>query len=131
MNVFVITKGSYSDYHICAVTTDPERAKRLAEIYSDRMDDACVETYDTEETPHLDPNDHLPFVVNFSQTGEVLKSSGRAAIEYPFTPGVSAGKDSLDRLAYVRVALYAPDWTTALKIAQDKRAQFLAEQAGL
>ena len=131
MIVFVITRGSYSDYHICAVTTDPERAKRLAEIYSDRMDDAYVETYDTEETPHLGPNDRLPFVVNFSQIGEVLKSSGRASIEYPFTPGVSAGKDALDRSTYVRVALYAPDWTTALKIAQDKRAQFLAEQAGL
>lgn len=131
MKVFIITKGSYSAYHICAVTTDPERAKRLAEIYSDRMDDACVETYDTEETPPMCPNGWLPFVVKFSQAGEVLKSSGRADIEGAFTPGVSAGKDFIERRTRVRVDLYAPDWATALKIAQYKRAQFLAEQAGL
>lgn len=49
MKVYVITKGSYSDYHICAVTEDKKRAKRLRVIFSDRWDKATIKEYDTEE----------------------------------------------------------------------------------
>ncbi len=35
MKIYIITKGSYSDYHICNVTTDYDKAKRYKEAYSD------------------------------------------------------------------------------------------------
>lgn len=33
MKVYVITKGIYSDYHICGVALDKERANRLASFF--------------------------------------------------------------------------------------------------
>lgn len=35
MEIYVITKGTYSDYHICALTLDKEKAECLKKIYSD------------------------------------------------------------------------------------------------
>ena len=32
--VYVITKGQYSDYHICAVTMDKDRAERMRKLYN-------------------------------------------------------------------------------------------------
>lgn len=49
MKVYVITKGDYSDYHICGVSLDKEEAELIAEKCSTSYDEASVETYDTEE----------------------------------------------------------------------------------
>lgn len=43
--IYVITKGEYSDYRICAATTDKKRAEKLRELFTDRYDDASVEEY--------------------------------------------------------------------------------------
>ena len=48
MKVYVITKGQYSDYHICAVVTDFKKAQILREKFSDKIDDAKIEEFDTE-----------------------------------------------------------------------------------
>lgn len=49
MKVYVITCGSYSDYQICAVTEDLEKAKLLKIKYSDSYDEAEIEEYETED----------------------------------------------------------------------------------
>ena len=47
--IYVITKGSYSDYHICAATTDEKRAERLRDLfYNDGSmypDDVYIEEF--------------------------------------------------------------------------------------
>ena len=45
MKIYIITKGSYSDYHICNVTTNYKKAKRYKEAYSDNWGEACIEVY--------------------------------------------------------------------------------------
>lgn len=127
MKVYVITRGSYSEYHICAVTTDPEEAEKLAKIYSDRYDTAEVEEYDTEE--HQDwLCGRVPYEVIFWRSHQTPHLS-LLAPSAAFTPGVKVDP----RLGSVemKVLLYAPDAETALKIAQDKRAEYLAQQAGI
>ena len=47
--VYIVTAGSYSDYHICAASLDKERAEILAEKYTDSYDDAEVEEYELDE----------------------------------------------------------------------------------
>lgn len=49
--VYVITKGAYSDYHICAVAATKEIAEKLQKIYSDEYSraDARIEEYDLNE----------------------------------------------------------------------------------
>lgn len=49
MKVYVITKGAYSDYHICGVSLDKKTAEQIAERLTTEWGDAEVETYDTEE----------------------------------------------------------------------------------
>lgn len=49
MIVYVITKGEYSDYGIYAVTLEKEKAEKLKKLYSDKWDDAMIETYDTDD----------------------------------------------------------------------------------
>lgn len=50
MTVYVVTAGEYSDYGICAVFTDKEKAEIYAAAYTDKRNEDCyVEEYDTEE----------------------------------------------------------------------------------
>lgn len=130
MKVYVITKGRYSEYHICAVTTDPDTAERLARIYSDRWDDASVEEYDTDASqPLLDGR--LPYQVWFYRTGTVeirpeIEDLGderyemKEVREYPET-------HSLSEIVY----MLAPNEEKAMKIAIDRRTQYQAEKAGI
>ena len=48
MKVYVITKGDYSEYHICAVETDHEKAQILKEKFSTEWSPARIEEFDTE-----------------------------------------------------------------------------------
>lgn len=54
MKVYVITQGCYSDYHICAVTLDKDKAERLQKMYSAKdsyySDNTEIEEYDTDDT---------------------------------------------------------------------------------
>ena len=70
MKVYVITKGEYSDYGICGVAIDKDKAEILRKFYSDRYDEAEIEEYDTEEEEI--PND-LRTVYRFqiNEKGEV------------------------------------------------------------
>lgn len=49
MKIYVITKGEYSDYHICATTTDKDRAEFLREMAStigEYGEEAKIEEFD-------------------------------------------------------------------------------------
>lgn len=135
MKVYVITKGKYSDYEICAVATDKERAEKLAILYTDSMDDASVEEYDTEDdTEKLQAVDfsRLPYKVAFDYLGNV-DSVWRGSIE-GFKPEIfwtlPKRIGNLDKTRLI-VKLYAPDEVAAVKIAAEKRAEFLAREEGL
>ena len=118
--VYVITKGTYSDYHICAVTGDEERAEKLRELYSTRDDDARIEEYILDETEKA----MALYNVEFSEW--ILPEVTRA--EYDFeevTPVIYGFSD------HVLVRVRAKDEDHALKIAQDEYAKWKAEKAGV
>lgn len=48
---YIITRGCYSDYEICAVTLDKDRAERLKQLYSNRMDEAEIEEWELDKGP--------------------------------------------------------------------------------
>lgn len=118
--VYVITKGTYSDYRICAVTGDEERAEKLRELYSTRYDDARIEEYILDETEKA----MALYNVEFSEgtVPEVTRA------EYDFreaTPVIHESRGS------VLVQVRAKDEDHALKIAQDEYAKWKAEKAGI
>lgn len=52
MKIYAVTAGSYSDYHIVALTTNKERAEHIAKIYGKNRwhDTAEVEEYEDAES---------------------------------------------------------------------------------
>lgn len=135
MKIYIITKGRYSDYHICAVATDEKQAEKLAKMYTDNYDDARVEEYDTEEyTDRLAAFDdtRLPFSVNFNDKGEVISVWRQGADG--FEPRIQERTCQYSRLLNgerLRVYLYAPDEEAAVKIAAEKRAEYLAQKEAI
>ena len=55
MKVYIVTEGSYSDYHIEAVFTDEEQAKYYCATHSDECE---IEEYDTD-TVHFDTDKEI------------------------------------------------------------------------
>ena len=54
MTYYAITKGEYSDYHICAITADKDKAERLQKIYTDHYEDAEIEEYEENDEKYLE-----------------------------------------------------------------------------
>lgn len=141
MKIYVITKGCYSEYHICAVATDREKAEKLAKIYTDRWGDADVEEFDTDDEVDL-LEGRVPFEIPFTSMGGILMREIRADIECreSFEPEIIDTPEcrytTWDRKeivypARLTVKLFAPDEATAIKSAIDKRAAYLAEKEQL
>lgn len=116
MKIYIITKGDYSDYHICNVTTDYQKAKRYEEAYSDNWDDARIEVYEDGENEKerycwaYNPVSNTATISEYNEK-ERVKTNMRGEI--------------------CTVIVYAPDEKHAIKIAQDMLAKYKAEQAGL
>lgn len=54
MKIYIVTRGSYSDYHICGVAVDLKEAERLQNINTDEWYMARIETYDTEDNGEIE-----------------------------------------------------------------------------
>ena len=128
MKIYVITKGDYSDYHICGVSTDKEKAEKLARFFTDQWDDAKVEEYDTDRYELLSDNTKV-YRVLFYENGNVHKLTHESSDYYDnkiteLDPTYCSG-------ATLSVYVSADDEISAIKIASEKRAKFLAEGIGL
>lgn len=116
MTLYAITKGEYSDYHICALTADKEKAERLKKIFTDKWDEAEIEEYEDGE------NGEIKIMWRYDVgTGNVDPA------EYEGTEMVV--EDNYGCVCSVQV--YAPDANKACKKAFDMLAKYRAEQAGL
>lgn len=119
MKVYVITKGSYSDYGICAVTTDRETAEKLQIKYSDCWDSAGIEEYDTDHYVSGD-FDKIYWNVHIYCNGD----SDAYGYISGGTPNIRFGNGGLNCHACV----VAKSKEQALKIVYDKRAEYIALQ---
>ena len=122
MKIYVITKGCYSDYHICSVTEDKEKAKILVEKFSDTYDTANIEEYDTEDTNEVLKFKNAYICWYYSESKEI--KIGSSGFDY-FDKEVISFRDGL----YTHVLANTEE--DALKIASDKFAKYRAEQQGL
>lgn len=123
MKIYVITKGEYSNYYICGVAVDREKAETLARIYSDKWEKADVEEYDTDNyNPVLEGK--TAYRVLFLKNGDV---------DRVMTPEYDFFEPIVENIHYwtgatLSVGVYADDEKSAIKIASEKRAKFLAEK---
>lgn len=127
MKVYVITCGEYSDYRICAVTLDKEKAEKLKEKF-DRYDytGANIEKYETDESDYYSVNSI--YTVYFRVNGDV-KRVKEEEIDSFANELIKMGPMKEDGL--LRITVWAENETDAIKIAAEKRAKYLAEEQGL
>ena len=100
MKIYIITRGSYSDYHICGVAVDLKEAERLQNINTDEGDIACIETYDTEDN------------------GEI---EGWLKHRYVFRFNVKNHKNAYDNVTIYDDEYYKDDWLMAKRDEREGR----------
>ena len=119
--IYVVTKGSCSCYHIVGVTSDHDIAEKIAAKFSDEYDDCVIEEYVDGEVM-LRP----AFDVWCNKDGSV-SSVERCVTEYDY-----AGLTLIEEYRRgLKVTVSADTEEAAVKIAAEKRAQWLAEKNGL
>lgn len=135
MLVYVVTKGCYSDYQICGVALDKDRAEKLVRFYSDGYDDAQIEEYDTE----AECNDVLErlvpvYQVDIAPNGQYsvsiwkyVDSQNGFDTQYIFPNAHANGPESMR----FKARILAKDADHAAKIACDERAKRIAFSLGL
>lgn len=125
--LYAITSGSYSDYHICAITSSKERAEQLAKYYADH-DDTSIEEYidgepDLGNLNNLEPVYWVRIELNGKCYGDILKYDTK-----PYKNKYELIKNSSTAF---RAEIMATDLNHAIKIAQDQYAKMKAEKEGL
>lgn len=131
MKVYVITKGCYSDYGICAVTLDKDVAERLRVLHSDKWDEAMIEDYDTDAyDKHLKIG--LPWEVLFNEDGSIYWSE-RLSVDYYELGCVETHYRDVQGgyVHMLNVTVLAETKEAAIKIAAEKRAEYLAAKYGI
>lgn len=120
MKIYVITKGSYSDYHICAVADNKKRAKELQKFFcqGEGYEIPSIETFDTEE--YTDVFDRGFKVYTCFVRDGLIYVNEREDNDYPTTK-IERWKDNSYRLDVV-----AKDKEHAQKIFTDKVAEYKA-----
>lgn len=123
--IYVVTKGCYSDYHIIAATTNKTAADEIARKMSTDWEAAQVEVFsDAKEyykknfyNVRFDKYGHVKDIVDCDTCDlEYTFDSGNYLQEFSFGTNVIVNADSADQ---------------AIKIACDTLAKHLAEKIGL
>ncbi len=120
MKIYVITAGSYSDYHICAVTDDKKSAERLRKIHSSYWQEADIETYDTKYV-YEEPKSYWHLKVN-------LDGSISSYTLLYFNEEYETKINEVELYSsQFHINVIAKDLDHALKIAFDKIAEYKYE----
>jgi len=127
-NVYIVTVGEYSDYHICGVFSTEEAANAYARLHSTSR---YSDQYEVEEW-ELDASDDVNLIAHGRRPWQV-------AFFKPDRPWVTT-KDTVTEPYEEQAASGAPYWVigveaedeaSAIKIAAEKRAHLMAENVGI
>ena len=122
--IYVVTQGTYSDYHIIAATTDHDLAEKIAAKFTTKWDECDIEEYSDAEVM-LRP----AWNIYFDKAGNVINTRACDS-EYEYCRIGRCWSYEYGQSG-VCVAVTANDLESAIKIAAEKRAQYLAEMQGL
>ena len=124
MEIYIVTAGCYSDYHIEAVFT----SRRKAELYVAahcNTDNIDIEEYETADEKITDKNE----VIGYLFSAKLSYSKRWVVPEYLY--GEARFEPKSKTLKWYEIWLRENDPIKARKILQDRIAQHKAEIAGL
>lgn len=128
MKLYVVTEGDYSDYHICGIYSTPEKAERARALYHADS----IEEWEQDAMPDA-PEGMTYFAVAMQRDGTTVYVRPRNADareeEYDWCPTwptrwVNGKLESIDAVEFT---MFARDEQHAVKIANERRAQLIAE----
>ncbi|MDD4515668.1 hypothetical protein [Massilibacteroides sp.] len=119
-NIFVVTKGEYSDYHICGVFSTKKKAKLfIASIKSHEIDDYQIEKYTLNPYDIELSNGYKLYFVRMAKDGNVIEVKlGESDYSIDIV--------SFDVRKNIYMYCYAKDEQHAIKILNEKRGQKIA-----
>ena len=126
--IYVVTQGSYSDYRIVAVTLNKEIAEKIAAKFSNDWDECKIEEYGDAEVM-LKP----AWYIYFDKNGNVCDTT-ECNSDYDYhNIGEVYEKNHIyyGGNYHIYVVVSADNLESAIKIAAEKRAKYLAEKLGL
>lgn len=128
MEVYVVTSGSYSDYTVEAVFLDKEKAECYAKFCIG--DEGTVETFDTlDDCFEFDVKTVEYYQVNMDGDGSITRV---AKCKYEHLSGTDEFKEKFKCMgASFYGEIIADTKKKAIKIMQDKRAEWLADKYGV
>lgn len=122
MKIYVVTRGNYSDYHIITATVDPTRAEAIRKLYDGSYEEARVEVFDSDLILPLLEGQRR-FLISFWANGDVYHSYSDMEVDEPNVCEFHNGE--------LYVTCFARDLEHAIKIASERRAQYIAQKKGL
>lgn len=124
--IYVVTQGDYSNYHIVAATTDHEIAEKIAAKFTSKYDECRIEEY-SDAMAMLRP----AYIIYFDRAG-VVESTCECDSAYDYhNIGKVYENPGYYRSYHIMITVSADDLESAIKIAAEKRAKYLAEKLGL
>lgn len=140
--IYIITQGSYSDYHICAATTDKDKAEMLKKLYTEK---------NSSVPPEIEEYDDGAYAIDMFDKGykayrvDVSKDSNKEPHVQDITPPYVTGEDDewqfnfydsfkeglKEYYTFFQSYSYAKSTEEAKKIAYDRIAQYKAEKEGI
>jgi len=137
MKVYIVTAGTYSDYHIERVFTDKSMA--LAYIEAQKYDDVCIETYEANEERHSPLTGYTVACIDgkfytHKHTGDFYYYDSCYTEARPHWHGFEWTRKLMPKgkkIPLYVTGVVSENEEKAMKIAQDRWAKFKAEKAGI
>lgn len=134
--MYLVSKGCYSDYSVLGIYSTKEKAKLAAKLYSDSWDEAQVEEYELDVIPEHPPG-KLFWSVVMNKDGDTFGSRFRGNKEGVQREAADRSEwrtkedrwvepYSADQDGWVVFYVWAEDETTAIKVANERRAFLVA-----
>lgn len=120
--VYIVTKGKYSDYHICGVFSNRKRAK----FFADHIEDAKIEKWELDSDVDILKHKQLYFV-RMNKNGDTIEvgdiSKDEFEVEYW---NAMRDESDFDINGNLFTTVFAKDEQEAVKIVNEKRIQLIA-----
>ncbi len=129
--VYLVTRGEYSDYSICAIFSDKKLAEKYIELFKGNSEEELeeelrIETYKVNPYQYELKADYKPYFVRMTKEGNCIEIKIQD-LSYAFESKDEDLDFGFDIHKNMYLSSFAKDEKDAIKIANEKRLQLIAE----